>query len=64
MWWLNTGRAHYDRAPESSFFAIGAGQSSIWIEPEHDLVMVARWVDEAKVNALIGRVMDSVLNGG
>ena len=52
--------AHYDRAPESSYFAIGAGQSTIWIEPEYDLVMVTRWNDEAKVNALIGAVMDSV----
>jgi len=60
LWWLNTGGAHYDRAPESSFFAIGAGQSTIWVEPTLDLVMVARWSDETKVNALIGRVMDAV----
>lgn len=60
LWWLNTGGAHYDRAPESSFFAIGAGQSTIWVDPEYDLVMVARWSDEAKVNALIGGVMDAL----
>jgi len=60
LWWLNTAGGHYDRAPESSYFAIGAGQSTIWIEPEQDLVMVARWVDAAKVNALIGGVMDSL----
>lgn len=64
LWWLNTGGAHYDRAPESSFFAIGAGQSTIWIDPEYDLVMVSRWNDETKVNALIGRVMDSVVGPG
>ncbi len=58
--WLNTGGAHYDRAPQSSYFAIGAGQSIIWIEPELDLVMVARWIDEASTNALIGHVMDAV----
>jgi CubicO group peptidase (beta-lactamase class C family) len=61
LWWLNTGARHYDRAPESSYFAIGAGQSTIWIEPEHDLVMVTRWNDEARVNALIGHVMDSLV---
>jgi CubicO group peptidase (beta-lactamase class C family) len=64
LWWLNTGGAHYDRAPETSYFAIGAGQSTIWIEPEYDLVMVTRWNDEAKVNALIGSVMDSVVAPG
>jgi len=62
LWWLNTGAAHYDRAPESSYFAIGAGQSTLWIEPEHDLVMVTRWNDEAQVNALMGKVMDSVVS--
>ena len=60
LWWLNTGGTHYNSAPESSYFAIGAGQSIIWVEPELDIVMVARWIDEAKTNALIGRVMDSV----
>ena len=60
LWWLNPGGAHYDRAPESSFFAIGAGQSTIWVDPEYDLVMVARWSDEAKVNAIIGGVMDAL----
>ena len=63
LWWLNTGATHYDRAPESSYFAVGAGQSIIWVEPELDIVMVARWIDEAKTNALIGRVMDSVRVG-
>jgi CubicO group peptidase (beta-lactamase class C family) len=63
LWWLNTAGAHYDRAPESSFFAIGAGQSSIWIEPDLDLVMVSRWADESKVNALMGHVMDSMPSG-
>ncbi len=63
LWWLNTGATHYDRAPESSYFAVGAGQSIIWIDPELDIVMVARWIDEAKTNALIGRVMDSVRVG-
>lgn len=60
LWWLNTGGGHYDRAPETSFFAIGAGQSTIWIDPEQDLVMVARWVDQAKMNALVGSVMESL----
>ena len=61
LWWLNPGGAHYDRAPDSSYFAIGAGQSTIWIDPELDLVMVSRWNHDTGVNELIGRVMASVL---
>jgi len=60
LWWLNTGHAHYQRAPASSYFAIGAGQSVIWVEPELDLVMVTRWIDESKTDALIGKVMASL----
>ncbi len=46
MWWLNTGRAQFPSAPESSYFALGAASTSvIWVDPEHDIVAVTRWVD-------------------
>jgi CubicO group peptidase (beta-lactamase class C family) len=61
LWWLNTGRRLYPGAPESSFFAIGAGSSMIWIDVDLDLVVVARWIDQAKINAFCGKVMDSVV---
>ncbi len=57
LWWLNTGGAHFSQAPDSSFFAIGAGQNIVWIEPKHEFVVVARWVDDAKMNDLAGRIM-------
>ena len=60
LWWLNTHGAHYKNAPESSFFALGAGQNIIWIEPKHRLLMVARWVHDAKANDLVGHVMASL----
>lgn len=42
LWWLNTINA-WPAAPKSSFAAIGAGNNTIWIDPEHDLVVVWRW---------------------
>ncbi len=42
LWWLNTEGA-WPAAPKSSFAAIGAGSNTIWIDPEHDLVVVWRW---------------------
>jgi CubicO group peptidase (beta-lactamase class C family) len=47
LWWLNKGSARYRSAPESSAFALGAGTNMIWIDPEHDLVAVLRWIDKA-----------------
>ena len=60
LWWLNTGRRHLPSAPESSFAARGAGSNVIWIDPDHDLVVVVRWIDKPHVDGLIARVLDAV----
>ncbi|MEX2615617.1 MAG: serine hydrolase [Alphaproteobacteria bacterium] len=60
LWWLNTGGAHFSNAPDTSFFALGAGQHIIWIDPALQLVGVFRWIDARKTNDLIGRVMGSL----
>jgi CubicO group peptidase (beta-lactamase class C family) len=43
LWWLNTKGKQWPSAPKSSFAAIGNGSNIIWIDPEHDLVIVWRW---------------------
>ncbi|GMV07057.1 MAG: hypothetical protein AMXMBFR53_33320 [Gemmatimonadota bacterium] len=59
MWWLNTGQALFPAAPASAFFALGAGSTNvIFVDPEHDLVTVTRWVDGGEhVNEFIRRVL-------
>jgi CubicO group peptidase (beta-lactamase class C family) len=57
LWWLNTGRARYPAASEASFFATGAGGNVTWIDPDHELVAVMRWIDPAAVNGFIRLVM-------
>ncbi len=42
LWWLNTENRWPD-VPETSYAALGAGNNSIWIDPEHELVVVWRW---------------------
>lgn len=42
LWWLNnTGR--WAGVPTSSYSAQGAGDNTIWIDHEHDIVVVWRW---------------------
>jgi CubicO group peptidase (beta-lactamase class C family) len=62
MWWLNTDRSLFPSAPESAFFALGAGSTSvIFVDPEHDLVTVTRWVDGgAHVDEFIRLVLASL----
>jgi CubicO group peptidase (beta-lactamase class C family) len=60
LWWLNAGRQQFPGAPESSFAARGAGSNVVWMDPEHDLVVVVRWIDKASVAGFVERVVASV----
>ena len=57
LWWLNRGAARYPSAPATSVFALGAGTNMIWIDPEHDLVAVLRWIDKAAMGGFVSRLM-------
>jgi CubicO group peptidase (beta-lactamase class C family) len=43
--WLNGERSVFPSASASSFFAIGAGSSITWVDPDRQLVVVVRWID-------------------
>ena len=60
LWWLNRGRARHPSAPTSSVFALGAGSNIIWIDPEHDLVSVLRWIDKAAVDGFLARLLAAI----
>ncbi|MFT5176624.1 MAG: CubicO group peptidase (beta-lactamase class C family) [Gammaproteobacteria bacterium] len=57
LWWLNTNRRQYANAPQTSYFAMGAGSSLIWLDPQLDLVSVVRWIDQTKINDWIATVL-------
>jgi CubicO group peptidase (beta-lactamase class C family) len=56
LWWLNTS-PRYPAAPASSVFALGAGSNLIWIDPDHDVVAVLRWMDQAAFDGFFGHVL-------
>lgn len=60
LWWLNHGRELYGAASPSSVFALGVGTNMIWIDPDHDLVVVARWLQKERVNGFIKRMMNAL----
>jgi hypothetical protein len=55
--WLNQGRRVFPSLPESSWFAIGAGSSFTWIEPQRRMVLVVRWIDAEHADAFFARVL-------
>ena len=58
--WFNHGGRIFPSIPESSFFAIGAGSSFTWIEPENRMVVVVRWIDAAYADAFFKRVFSDI----
>ena len=60
LWWLNTNRISLPSAPERSFSARGAGSNVIWIDPDADLVVVARWIARSCVDGFLRHVVESV----
>lgn len=61
LWWLNTQRKQWPSAPASSFAAIGYGSNTIWVDPEHDLVVVWRW-HQGNGDELFKRVLAAMTN--
>jgi len=62
LWWLNTKQKQWPSVPASSFAAIGYGSNTIWIDPEHDLVVVWRW-HEGNGDELFKRVVAAIRTG-
>jgi len=60
LWWLNTGPSANPALPSSAFSAMGAGSNVIWIDPEHDLVVVVRWIDKAATDQFLTHVIAAI----
>ncbi len=59
-WFLNTDQKLYKNASASAFVHVGNGTNIIYIDPENDLVIVARWIENGKINEFIGKINQSL----
>jgi CubicO group peptidase (beta-lactamase class C family) len=57
---LNTERKYLPSAPAAAYTHVGNGTNIIYVDPENDLVVVARWIENGAINDFIGRVLASV----
>ncbi|MFN2567497.1 MAG: serine hydrolase domain-containing protein [Gemmatimonadaceae bacterium] len=60
-WFLNTDRKFIPSAPPSAFAHMGNGTNMIYVDPENDLVVVARWIENGAVNEFVQRVLASIV---
>jgi hypothetical protein len=56
-WFLNTDRKLLPSAPASAFAHIGNGTNMIYVDPEHDLVAVVRWIDNRATDEFVKRLL-------
>lgn len=62
--WLNRTQRVFPSVPASSCFAIGAGASFTWIEPERRMVLVVRWIDSDHADSFFRRVLQTLDDPG
>lgn len=55
--YLNTGKRRLPNAPESTFMHLGNGTNAVICDPEHDIVVVARWIQGNALDGLMQRVL-------
>ncbi|KPM31027.1 Beta-lactamase [Croceitalea dokdonensis DOKDO 023] len=61
MWWLNKkGGRHWEGLSENIFYAAGFGGNFIIVDPDHDLVVVTRWLEPNKVGEFM-RLVNAAL---
>lgn len=61
-WFLNTDKKYLPSAPANAFLHVGNGTNIIYVDPEHDLVIVARWIENSEVDGFVQRVLSALQN--
>jgi CubicO group peptidase (beta-lactamase class C family) len=61
-WFLNTDKKLYPNAPASVIVHTGNGTNIIYCDPDNDLVVVVRWIENNKINEFLGKLLASLKN--
>ena len=54
---LNTDKKYLASAPATAFVHVGNGTNIIYVDPDHQLVMVVRWIENNAVNEMVAKVL-------
>jgi CubicO group peptidase (beta-lactamase class C family) len=58
--WLNREGQIFPEASRSSWFMTGAGGNYVWMDPEHEMVTVVRWIGAAHAAGFVGKVAQAL----
>jgi CubicO group peptidase (beta-lactamase class C family) len=59
-YFLNTEQKLIPAAPASAYSHVGNGVNTVFIDPENDIVIVARWIEQARINEFVEKVIQSI----
>ncbi len=59
-WFLNTDRKTLPSAPPTAFVHLGNGTNAVYVDPENDLVVVVRWIENPALDGFVQRVLASL----
>ncbi len=57
---LNPDKQFLPSAPVTAFVHIGNGTNLVYVDPEHELVMVVRWLDNKAMDGVVKRLLGSL----
>ena len=58
-WFLNGDGKQLPSAPRTAFVHLGNGTNAIYVDPEHDLVAVVRWIENSQLDGFVKRLIDA-----
>lgn len=58
-WFLNTGKKLLPSASANVFYHLGNGNNMVYIDPDHELVMVSRWISNNAMDGLVKKVLEA-----
>ena len=56
-YFLNTDKKMYQSAPNTAYAFLGNGTNAIYVDQEHDLVVVIKWMDDKSVDGFLKLVL-------
>jgi Beta-lactamase len=59
-YFLNTDKKALPSAPLSAYYHLGNGTNMVYVDAEHDLVMVVRWIDNKALDGMVARVLGAL----
>ena len=63
-WYNNRERRLFPSGPASAFAHIGNGTNIVIVDPDHDLVVVLRWIERKAIDEVLKRVIGAIERKG